>query len=93
MAVKWEVTIQPLDIPRKEATVRAIRIDDTDPENVLTETHFIISAILDTQQHKIDAEDNIWQQHLVYQARQTTINNYIGNLEVTAKINLEGREP
>jgi len=93
MAITWDFTIKPLDVSRKEASVMAIRTDDTDPLNVLTETHFIISVILDTQQQKSDALDDIWQQHLDYQTRQTVINNYIGGLEAQAKTNLEAREP
>lgn len=92
MAITWEFTIKPLDIFRKEASVMAVRTDDADPQNILTETHFIITAILDTQEQKITALDDIWQQHLDYQIRQTAIDNYIGNLETTAKTNLEGRE-
>ena len=92
MAINWEITIHPLDVSRKEASVMAVRTDDTDPENILTEKHFIITAILDTITQKTAALDNIWQQHLDYQARQTAINNYVGDLETQAKANLKGRE-
>ena len=92
MAINWEITIQPLDVSRKEASVMAVRTDDTDPENILTETHFIITAILDTVAQKTAALDNIWQQHLDYQTRQIAINEYIGELEEQAETNLEGRE-
>ena len=92
MAITWEITIQPLDVPRKEASIMAVRTDDTDPENILTETHFIITAILDTVAQKTAALDNIWQQHLDYQTRQTAINEYVGGLKAQAKTNLEGRE-
>lgn len=92
MAINWEITIQPLDVSRKEASVMAVRTDDADPENILTETHFIISAVLDTQAQKVAAMDDIWQQHLDYQTRQIAINEYIGGLETQAKTNLEGRE-
>lgn len=92
MAKTWDFTIKPLDISRKEASVMAIRTDNDDPLNILIETHFIISVILDTQQQKAIALDDIWQQHLDYQTRQTAINDYIGGLEVQAKANLEARE-
>ena len=92
MAITWEVTIKPLNVSEKEASVMAIRTDGTNPLDILTETHFIISAILNTTQQKVDVLDNIWQQHLDYQARQTAINNYIGTMETDAKSNLEGRE-
>ena len=92
MAITWEVTIKPLNVSEKEASIMAIRTDDTNPLDILTETHFIISAILNTTQQKVDALNNIWQQHLDYQARQTAINNYIGTMEADAKSDLEGRE-
>lgn len=92
MAITWELTIQPLNVSRKEASVMATRTDDTDPLNILIETHFIISVILNTPEQKLIALGNIWQQHLAYQIRQTAINEYIGGLEVQAKTNLEARE-
>lgn len=82
----------PLDVSRKEASITAVRTDNTNPENILIEAHTIITAILDTQQHKIDALDNIWRQHLVYQAKLVVIDEYINDLETNAKNNLEGRE-
>jgi len=92
MAITWEVTITPLNVDRKEANIVAVRTDDNDPDNVKTETHTIISAILNTQTQKTAALDNIWEQHLAWQVRQIKIDNYIGDLEVQAKINLEARE-
>ncbi len=92
MAITWEFTIKPLDISRKEASIMAVRTDSTDPQNILTETHFIITAILDTSAQKSAALDDIWQQHLDYQTKQITIEAYVGGLESTAKANLEGRE-
>ena len=93
MAITWDFTIKPLNVSRKEASIMAVRTDDTDSQNILTETHFIITAILDTQVQKSAVLDDIWQQHLDYQTRQVAINNYIGGLESVAKTNLEGREP
>lgn len=92
MAIMWDITIRPLDVSRKEASIMAVRTDDTDPENVLIENHSIITGILDTQEQKTAILDNIWQQHLDYQTRQIAINNYIGTLKIQAKTNLEGRE-
>jgi len=92
MAITWDVKITTLDVAKKEASIMATRIDNTDPQNVLTEIHTIISAVLDTDQQKLDALNTIWDLHLKYQKRQTDINNYIGNLEMQAKANLEARE-
>ena len=89
MAITWTVTITPIDVPTKTASVHAVRLDDSDGA---TETHNIITAVLDTQAQKLAALDNIWQQHLDYQAKLTAIAAYIGGLEVMAKENLEARE-
>ena len=92
MAITWDIKIHPLNISKKEASIVAIRTNDTDPQNILTETHTIISAILDTQEQKIAALDTIWQLHLDYQNKQTAIDAYIGGLEEQVKTNLEARE-
>jgi len=92
MTITWNVTITPLNIVRKEAGIVAIRIDDTNPVDVKTETHTIISAILATVKQKQAVLDQIWQMHLDYQDKQTQIANYIGNLEAQAKTALEARE-
>lgn len=92
MAISWDFTITPLNVSKKEASVVAVRVDDADLENIKTETHTIITAILDTNAQKITALDIIWQQHLDYQARQAAIVEFIGDLESAAKTNLEARE-
>lgn len=92
MAIDWEFTITPLDVSRKEASITAVRIDDNDLENVKVETHTIVTAILNTNEQKIAALEIIWQSHLNYQTRQAAIDNFIGDLEATAKVNLEARE-
>lgn len=92
MATTWDITIIPIDVKRKEASIIAIYTDDADPLNILTEKHVILSALLDTQQQKLDVLDNIWQLHLSYQAKEIAIKNFIGTLEADAKTNLEARE-
>lgn len=89
MAITWTVTITPIDIPTKTASVQAVRVDDSDGA---TETHNIITAVLNTQAQKVAVLDQIWQMHLDYQAKLTAIEAYIGGLEATAKDNLETRE-
>ncbi len=89
MAIMWEIKISPLDISRKEASIVATRTDDV---AATTETHTIISALLDTQEQKTAVLDVMWQLHLDYQTKQAAIDAYIGGLETAAKTNLEGRE-
>ena len=89
MAITWEIKIRPLDVTRKEASITAVRTDDV---AITTETHTIISALLDTQEQKAAVLDLLWQSHLDYQIKQAAIDAYIGGLEAQAKTNLEGRE-
>ena len=89
MAITWEVKITPLDVSKKEASITAIRTDDV---ALTTEVHTVISALLDTQEHKASVLDTIWKLHLDYQAKQIAIEDYISDLEEVAKTNLEGRE-
>ena len=90
MAITWDVKIYPLDVSRKEVSIVATR---TDSVALTTETHTVISALLDTQEHKVHVLDTIWQLHLNYQVKQEAIEAYINDLEEIAKTNLEGREP
>ena len=89
MAITWDVTVTPLNVERKEASITAIRTDtDTGKEQRLV----ISSIILNTTQQKVDALNQLWQMHLDYDALQTQIAAYIGTMEADAKANLEARE-
>lgn len=89
MAITWEVIVTPLNVSRKEASIRAIRTDDVTSE----EQMFVIqTAILDTQAQKVAALNQLWDMHLAYENRQSAIIDYIGTMEEDAKINLEARE-
>jgi cytochrome c556 len=90
MAISWDVQITPIDVDRKEVSITAVRMDSTDPTK--TETHVIASALLVTADQKTAALDNLWQQHLAWQAKQMKIAAYIGTLAAAAKANLEARE-
>ena len=97
MDITWNVTITPQNVAKKTASVLAVRreTDNTDPQNpvILKQTQYVIqSVILDTAQQKTDALNQIWQQHQDRLALDVVISNYIGNLEATAKANLEVRE-
>jgi hypothetical protein len=89
MAITWTVIITPIDVVTKTASITAVRVDDSDGS---TETHAIMTAVLNTQEQKTAALDQIWQMHLDYQTKQAAIADYIGGLEATAKANLEARE-
>ena len=89
MAITWNVTITPLDISRKEASVTATR---TDSVTGSVETHNIITCLLVTTVQKTVVLNQLWDMHLTEQAKQTAIAAYIGDLEAQAKANLEARE-
>ena len=89
MAISWEVKITPLDVARKEASVVATRTDSVTGK---TETHNIITCLLDTTAQKAAVLDQLWAMHLTELAKQTAITAYIGTLESQAKTNLESRE-
>ena len=89
MAITWDVTIAPLDVTRKEASVVAIRTDSVTEQ---VETHRIISVILDTQIQKTAAVNQLWQMHLDYGDRQAAIDAFVGALETQAKTILEAKE-
>jgi len=40
MAITWDFIIKPLDVSRKEASIMAVRTDDTDPQNILNNCYF-----------------------------------------------------
>ena len=87
MAITWEVNVAVLDKATKRVNVSATRTDDTDPANVLTESHSV-DAIIATGPQKAAVMTNIWNQHLEYQS----VIAVIGTLEADAKANLEARE-
>jgi len=92
MAVTWKVSIRPLDIARKEVSVSATRTDNTDPENIKTETHMILSAIIDTMAQKVAVMDQIWDMHIADVAKQAQIAAVVADLEAQAVANLGARE-
>ena len=89
MAITWEVKIIPINVTRKEASIHATRTDDVTGEE---QSFNIITAILDTQQQKINAINQVWQMHLDYDVKQSLIDEYIGTMEIDAKNALEARE-
>ncbi len=72
MAITWTVTITPIDVSAKTASIQAVRYNDVTLE---TKTHNIITVVLDTGAQKTAALDQLWQMHVDYQTRQTAIDN------------------
>ncbi len=92
MAITWDVKITVLNVDRKEVSVQAIRTDDTDVDNILTETYDIPWTEIATQAQKNYVLDQIWSMRVATLAYSDSVGVIVGNLEEQAKQNLESRE-
>ncbi len=92
MAITWKVEITVLNIDRKEVSIRAIRTDDTDVNNILTETYDIPWTEIATQEQKSYVLDQIWSMRAAALTYNDSVGIIVGNLEEQAKQNLESRE-
>ena len=90
MAISWEVTITPTDIPNKIVRIVAVRTDDT--PDAIQYTVGMDSADISTTAKKAEAMDIIWEKYQTKAAKQTVVDAVIGELESLAKANLEARE-
>lgn len=91
MAITWELQITPISLLTKEASIKAIRVDDVDGS---TMSYDVPLTVIDanTMANNIHILDDIWEQHQARLAKNTTINNFVSNLEAAGKTNLEARE-
>ncbi len=89
MAITWDVTITPINVSRKTASILGVRTDDG--TNDVTSFR-IDTAILDTTNQKLAARQQLRDMHLAYIARTVAIATYIGSMEIDAKNWLEAQE-
>lgn len=92
MAITWDVKITVLNIDRKEVSVRAIRTDDADVDNILIDVYDIPWTEIATQTQKSHVLDQIWLMHTDALAHNDLVGVIVGNLEEQAKQNFESRE-
>ena len=97
--ITWEVRIIPVNIGKQIVSISATRTETRDnPSTDIDEiigpryTVSMLEADISTPQKKNEALDTIWAKYQKQAARQTQIDNVIGNLETAAISNLEGRE-
>lgn len=90
MAITWKLTITPINILTKEASIQAVRTDDADPDNPMT--YNVARALLDTAAQKNAAIDEIWAKHQARLASDAIVDNFVSALETSGKNNLEARE-
>lgn len=93
MAIAWEFTITPIDVPKRIVRVVAVRMDSALPGLV-----YIVSlenADISTVAKKTAALNVLWakyQQKLAYQQLLNSIAGEITTLEAQGKTDFEGRE-
>lgn len=95
MAITWDFTITPIDVPNKIVSVSATRVDDSPTEPEPPCTVIMQNADISTPQKKIEALDVLWAKYekkVAEQAVQDSIADEISDLEASAKQNFEGRE-
>ena len=94
MAIAWEFTITPIDVPNKIVSVSATRTDD-EPESHQY-TVVLQNADISTSAKKTEALDVLWAKYEKKVADQVVLDSIateISELEDAAKTNFEGREP
>ena len=91
MAITWALTITPLNINNKEASIIAVRTDDIDGS---IKAYEVSKATIDTQTmaNNIWIMDEIWGKHQIAINADAAISNFVSDLEAAGKTNLEARE-
>ena len=90
MAITWDCNITNVNVTSKRADVRFTR---TDSESSLAPwTHSYNQAIIETTQQRTALLNQVWDEWQNEVQKQADIDNFITNLEQTAKSNLEARE-
>ena len=90
MVITWKVEITPIDIPSKEASIKATRTDSADPDN--PRIYMLPSRTLSNQAKQLLVLNEIWNMHQAALDLEIQIENFLVNLETQAKNNLEARE-
>ena len=91
MAITWELTVTPISIVDKQASILAVRTDDVDSS---VRAYEVALATIDTETmaNNIWIMDEIWGKHQIALNSESAISNFVSNLEAAGKTNLEGRE-
>ena len=91
MAITWDLTITPISIRDKQASILATRTDDSD-ESVTT--YEVNKATIDTEtmSNNMWIIDEIWGKHQIALNKESAIAGFINDLKTAGKTNLEGRE-
>ena len=92
MAITWELKITPINISTYEASIVAIRVDDTDLENIDIKTYTVSRAKIQTPAQQLAVGQEIRAKHLTALAATAAIEVFVKDAEVAGKQYLEGLE-
>lgn len=90
MAITWELDITPINISTKEASVKATRTDDTDPENPMI--YIVHRAKIQTEEEQLAVGQEIRANHLAALAENEAVRAFVADAEAAGKAYLEGLE-
>ena len=92
MAITWELKITPINISTYEASIVAIRIDNTDLENIDIKTYMISRAKIQTSAQQLAVGQEIRAKHLAALAATAAVEAFTADAEAAGKQYLEGLE-
>lgn len=87
--ITWNFDITATDVEQKIARVTAVRTDTSASSiNIVS----VGSGDLSTPQSQVNVLNILWTKYQRQIERKTAVDNFIGDLEATAKANFEARE-
>ena len=95
MAITWTPTVTLVDFETKLISLSATRVDDTDPENIITDTYSVKNMYINSAEEKVavmDALLAVRADELARLARIAALAPTIAALETQAKTYLEAQE-
>ena len=95
MSITWTPTVTLVDFETKLISLSATRVDDTDPENIITNTYSIHNMYINNAEEKVavmDALLAIRADELIRLARIASLDSTVTALEIQAKAYLEAQE-
>lgn len=90
MAIAWELEITPINIPTYEVSIKAIRTDDTDPDNPMV--YVVPRAKIQTAGEQLAVGQEIRAKHLAALATTAAVEVFVADAEAAGKTYLEGLE-
>lgn len=90
MAISWDISISNVNVQSGRAMVCFKRTDSDYPDYPETYTYY--NAIIVSSQDRVDLLNDVWNKHLAAASRQTSIADFVTNMAVAGKANLEARE-